>query len=149
MIGDVDGSNNITFGSTYGFASGGDTQYHTTALLGGSTFMILYKAGTVGKAIINEIDLSSYHSIISTVDALPTNVATIELLPIQLEGDLDAGTPTYQALTETYSTVNAGTAKAVATLSADSGDYADIKVKVNNTDLNEVNLTRIQVDFQV
>ena len=89
-----------------------------------------------------------YYSTISTVAAIPTNVATIELLPVQLEGDLNAGTPTYAALTETYSTVNASTAKAVATLSGDSGDYADIKVKVHNTDLNEANVTRIDATFQ-
>jgi hypothetical protein len=102
------------------------------------------------KANILTYDGTSYSSTISLTDTIPTNVATIESLPLELEADLDDGaTVTLAPLTETYEVVNSTTMKATATLSGDQGDFADVKVKAVNTDLNEPTVTRIQVDFGV
>jgi hypothetical protein len=103
-----------------------------------------------GMASVIDISFNDYNSTISLTDTIPTNVATIESLPLELEADLDDGaTVTYAPLTETYEVVNGTTMKATATLSGDQGDFADVKVKAVNTDLNEPTVTRIQVDFGV
>jgi hypothetical protein len=95
-------------------------------------------------------DTTSYVTTVTTTDAIPTNVATIEPLPINFSADLEStGTPVYQNLDETYEMVNSTTGKATATLSGDEGIYADIKVTSTNTDLNDVDITRVQADFLV
>ena len=93
-------------------------------------------------------DGTNYNTTISVTDALPTNVATIEPLPMVLKGDLNAGTPTYADVTETFAVVNTTTAKATATLSGDSGAYADIRLQSDNVDFNDLTVTRIEATFQ-
>jgi hypothetical protein len=88
-----------------------------------------------------------YITTITPNDSIPSNIATVELIPISLQADLNSGTAVLQDLTETYSIVNTTTAKAVATLVGDEGAFADINLKVNNSDLTDVTVTRIQADF--
>jgi hypothetical protein len=105
-------------------------------------------SGSAASVNIMYYDGSQYTSTISTTDALPTNVATIESLPLELESDLHSSTATLVAESETYTAVNATTMKATASHSGDSGSLADIKLKVNNTDGSDLSVTRIQADFQ-
>jgi hypothetical protein len=110
----------------------------------------VYKNNTTGKpnSRVISFDLMNYTSTISTTDTIPANVATIELLPVELESDLNIDGGTLQSMTETYTAVNSTTMKATATLSGDSGPNADIKLKVNNTDGSDLSVTRIQADFE-
>jgi hypothetical protein len=123
-----------------------------TAEIGENQLIAIYRdAGnsSYGTSALITRDDTTYFSTISTTDTIPANTSTIELLPVDLESDLNDGTKVLQSMTETASVVNSGTAKATATLSGDQGSLADISVKATNTDLNDVNITRIEADFGV
>jgi hypothetical protein len=88
-----------------------------------------------------------YFTTIATTDALPSNPVFIDLIPITLEADLNDGVVVLQPLIETYSILSSVTGKVVATLSGDRGANANIAVKTNNVDFNNVNIIRVSSTF--
>ena len=95
---------------------------------------------------------ATYTSTITTMDALPTSPTDLELYGnIQLQADLKAelDSVSLQELSENYSLLDSTTAQVSATLSGVSGVNADVRIISNNTDLNDLNITKIQLDFDV
>lgn len=100
-------------------------------------------------ASVEHSGTNPYFTTIVASQPLPTNLSSVEVLPIHIECDLSTGTPSYQALVETYGAVDGTTAKATATLVGASGPKADIRVSSVNSDSTNVTVTRIEATFRV
>ena len=111
--------------------------------------VLTYGFSTSFSSNVITYDGSNYTTTLTTADALPTSPTSVDLLPLTLEGDLSSGVKVLQNLNETYEVVDANKARVTASLTGDSGMFADIRIKADNTDLNEANATRIQADFSV
>ena len=66
--------------------------------------------------------------------------------PLTLDCDLSAGNPNYQDLIETHCDVDEKTAYVTASLVGDSGQFADVRIKLNEDE--SVDVTSIKIDLR-
>ena len=107
----------------------------------------IYNSASSIRTSITDINETSYDTVISTTDALPTNITSIEILPIQIEADLHDSTPNFQSLIETTNISTTTTAITSATLNNDSGMLSDIRVITKDSGITPVTITRIEADY--